>query len=227
MPEPKKGESEQDFVSRCVPIVMGEGADQEAALGKCYGIFRNANKALGTVDTMADAQKFNDSEAGKAEKDHAGERELKPGDGQPGSGTKIVPGEDGTPKAAPAGAAKSSVRLVRAFRLIQRSMVVARIVRVGKNLAVDPVELYEGTCEELEHTSDWHQAMQIAMDHLAETPDYYARLKEAGLMGEDDGHPPLEVVKDDEGAAMGRHGIGDIQAEEVKDDAATTLGNDN
>ncbi len=42
MPEPKAGESEGDFVARCVPIVIGEGLSQEQALGKCYGIYRNA-----------------------------------------------------------------------------------------------------------------------------------------------------------------------------------------
>lgn len=56
MPDPKEGESEQDFVSRCVPIVMDEGTTQDQALGKCYGIYRNARKAVGTVDTMADAE---------------------------------------------------------------------------------------------------------------------------------------------------------------------------
>lgn len=41
MPIPKSNETEQDFVSRCVPIVMGEGSTQEQALGKCYGMFRS------------------------------------------------------------------------------------------------------------------------------------------------------------------------------------------
>jgi hypothetical protein len=45
MPNPKSGESESEFVGRCVPIVMQEGADQQSALGKCYGIYRNAKKS--------------------------------------------------------------------------------------------------------------------------------------------------------------------------------------
>ena len=45
MPTPKPNESEQDFVSRCVPIVVGEGATQEQALGKCYGMY-SSHKAL-------------------------------------------------------------------------------------------------------------------------------------------------------------------------------------
>jgi hypothetical protein len=39
MPTPKEGESRNDFVSRCVPIVMDEGETQEAAVGKCEGIY--------------------------------------------------------------------------------------------------------------------------------------------------------------------------------------------
>lgn len=46
MPKPKPGESEKDYVARCVPVVMGEGATQEQALGKCYGMYKNAKKSL-------------------------------------------------------------------------------------------------------------------------------------------------------------------------------------
>lgn len=46
---------------------------------------------------------------------------------------------------------------------------------------VDPNELKIGTEVELEHTDDLGVAAKIAMDHLAEHPDYYTRLKAAGL----------------------------------------------
>lgn len=46
MPKPRSGESEGDFVARCVPIVMGEGSTQKQALGKCYGLYRNAKKEM-------------------------------------------------------------------------------------------------------------------------------------------------------------------------------------
>ena len=140
MPEPKSGESEQDFVSRCVPIVMHEGATQDQALGKCYGIYRNATKAVGTVDTMADAaetRKFNDSET--AAKDHAGERELQPGDGQPGSGKKIIPGDEGIPKAAD----KVLTRMQRIAGAVQKAMIMRAILKAGPRLKVDPVKVYE------------------------------------------------------------------------------------
>lgn len=45
----------------------------------------------------------------------------------------------------------------------------------------DPGDLKEGTVEEMEHTQDARIAQQIAMDHLAEDPDYYRKLSKAGL----------------------------------------------
>jgi len=41
---------------------------------------------------------------------------------------------------------------------------------------VDPDQLAQGIEVELEHTGDQDLAQQIAMDHLAEIPDYYTRL---------------------------------------------------
>lgn len=45
----------------------------------------------------------------------------------------------------------------------------------------NPVQLRIGTKHEMEHTSDRCVAMRIAMDHLAEDPNYYVKLKKAGL----------------------------------------------
>ena len=41
MPTVKSGESRNDFVTRCVPIVMGEGTDKDSAVGKCEGIYNS------------------------------------------------------------------------------------------------------------------------------------------------------------------------------------------
>jgi hypothetical protein len=38
--EPSSGESENDFISRCVPVLMGEGKTQDQALGACYGMWK-------------------------------------------------------------------------------------------------------------------------------------------------------------------------------------------
>ena len=38
-------------------------------------------------------------------------------------------------------------------------------------------ELERGTAVEKEHTKDYNVAREIALDHLAERPDYYERLE--------------------------------------------------
>jgi len=45
MPEVKKGESEQSYISRCIShCIKNEGLTQEQAAGKCYGMWRNKKK---------------------------------------------------------------------------------------------------------------------------------------------------------------------------------------
>jgi hypothetical protein len=50
-----------------------------------------------------------------------------------------------------------------------------------KNLDVDPNELRKGIEVEMEHTNDPVKAEEIALDHLAEDPEYYTKLDKAGL----------------------------------------------
>lgn len=50
-----------------------------------------------------------------------------------------------------------------------------------KNLDVDPNELRKGIEVEMEHTNDPVKAEEIALDHLAEDPQYYTKLDKAGL----------------------------------------------
>ena len=47
MPTPREGESRSDFVARCVPVAMGEGLDQDAAVGKCEGMYSSWLKEKG------------------------------------------------------------------------------------------------------------------------------------------------------------------------------------
>lgn len=44
MPSPKEEETKKKFVSRCIPIVIKEGADQDHAIAKCNGIWRQSLK---------------------------------------------------------------------------------------------------------------------------------------------------------------------------------------
>jgi hypothetical protein len=46
---------------------------------------------------------------------------------------------------------------------------------------IDPKELELGIEIEQEHTTDLAEAEKIARDHLAEDPEYYTKLKKAGL----------------------------------------------
>jgi hypothetical protein len=39
----KSGETEQEFVSRCIPIEIGYGKSAEVASGICYSIYQNRN----------------------------------------------------------------------------------------------------------------------------------------------------------------------------------------
>ena len=58
---------------------------------------------------------------------------------------------------------------------------------------VDPVELSLGQTVETEHTADPDIATEIALDHLSEDPNYYTKLKKAGLAKE------LDVVNSSSG----------------------------
>jgi hypothetical protein len=53
---------------------------------------------------------------------------------------------------------------------------------------VDPKELEKGIKVEHEHTDNDEEAKKVALDHLAELPDYYTRLKKM----EDEGKKELD-----------------------------------
>ena len=42
MPKPKKGETKNDFISRCIPIILEDGTtqNQKQAVAICYSIWR-------------------------------------------------------------------------------------------------------------------------------------------------------------------------------------------
>ena len=42
--KPKDGEGEQEFISRCIPVLIGEGKDQEQAAAICYGYWEDRVK---------------------------------------------------------------------------------------------------------------------------------------------------------------------------------------
>ena len=51
MPSINPNESEQKYISRCVKFVMEhENLSQKAALGKCYGMYKQHKKAKGNEE---------------------------------------------------------------------------------------------------------------------------------------------------------------------------------
>jgi len=55
---------------------------------------------------------------------------------------------------------------------------------IYESMQVDPKELEMGLEVEKEHTDDLEERRKIALDHLAEDPNYYSKLQQAGIMGE-------------------------------------------
>jgi hypothetical protein len=71
---------------------------------------------------------------------------------------------------------------------------LAQFHRVSKNYLMD--QLMKGISIETEHTSDYNVAMEIALDHLKENPNYYVLLNTAGLE-ESSGYIPSKKEKND------------------------------
>lgn len=56
MPMPHAGESEKDFVTRCVPIVIAEGTARDGAQAAaiCHSMYQNRNNTrLGAIEQVA------------------------------------------------------------------------------------------------------------------------------------------------------------------------------
>ncbi len=55
-PEPSGGESEQEFVSRCIPQMINEGKPQDQAAAICYSIFRNKISTEDAIEQVEEAE---------------------------------------------------------------------------------------------------------------------------------------------------------------------------
>ena len=56
MPKVKAGESQKDWMGRCMPVVKDEGATQEQAVGKCLGMYRHATEnVIEKIDKILEA----------------------------------------------------------------------------------------------------------------------------------------------------------------------------
>jgi hypothetical protein len=55
MPTPQKGETEDEYVKRCIPIVLHEDGDVEHidhAIAKCHGMYRQWKKKNRKADQV-------------------------------------------------------------------------------------------------------------------------------------------------------------------------------
>jgi len=46
MPLVKPGETEKEYISRCIPILMDEGKEQKQAIAICFSMYRRRNEDL-------------------------------------------------------------------------------------------------------------------------------------------------------------------------------------
>jgi len=53
MPKPKKRESESDYMSRCVPMLINEGKKKEQAVAICYSMYQENKKPKGKKEMSA------------------------------------------------------------------------------------------------------------------------------------------------------------------------------
>lgn len=65
MPKPKPNESEQEFMSRCIPMVEGEGKPHDQAVAQCISLWENRRKYMKNIIHKiykGEVKSFNDEE---------------------------------------------------------------------------------------------------------------------------------------------------------------------
>ncbi len=62
MPTPSKGESREDFVGRCIPILKKEGRDQKQSVAICYSMYDQHKKKAKAAEEAEAAKKKPDDE---------------------------------------------------------------------------------------------------------------------------------------------------------------------
>jgi hypothetical protein len=155
MPEPTKGESREDFVGRCVPAVMGEGVDQDAAVGKCEGIFdSHVAKAQGAVRKAIS--------------------EPKPAGPFTGATTAAQDGH----KHAYAVDASGNGKAAGSGHVHEIAGWLVGMTN-GHTHLLDRV--MQGAAVEKEHGMGAAERIKTAIDHLNEHPNYYRVLESVGL----------------------------------------------
>ncbi len=60
MPKPREGEEKQEYLSRCIPILKGEGHDQDQAVAICYSMWRQNTGKNENIDQIIDKYLVNE-----------------------------------------------------------------------------------------------------------------------------------------------------------------------
>lgn len=153
--KPKPNESEQDFVSRVIPELVNAGKPKEQAAAIAYSTYRDVKKARSV----------------------GGFESPEPGD-IPESEKKLLASVYAKERSKGTDKEKAAKIAWGAVHNSRKSMTDKS---AGQGV-IDPEELRMGTKEEMdEHNLTLEQGMKIAVDHLRRIPDYYTRLKDAGL----------------------------------------------
>jgi hypothetical protein len=203
MPQPRKDEKQNDYISRCLKEVLGEGKTKEQALGQCYGMWRQAHK---TNDAMNVAG-FESPEPGNLGEE--GKRLLAKVYAQCRKG-QTSPDKKKCAKIAWAAVEKAgfkhSVKDEAVFENIEKILdgecdcqnindetcietiidkfneTDAAEVKTDFKLNYPLDDILEGLNIELEHKDitggDLEETAKIVIAHLKERPDYYKKLKE-------------------------------------------------
>lgn len=85
-------------------------------------------------------------------------------------------------------------------------------------LNIDPKELALGIAQEHEHTGDDEKARQIALEHLAEIPDYYSRLSKMETVAKSSDHVEIQMRAID----MPTKAMGNLDTDQLSRDRTVT-----
>jgi hypothetical protein len=85
-------------------------------------------------------------------------------------------------------------------------------------LNIDPKELALGIAQEHEHTGDDEKARQIALEHLAEIPDYYSRLSKMETTAKTSDHVEIQMRQID----LPTKAMGNLDTDQLSRDRTVT-----
>ena len=68
MPKPRKNENQDAFIARCIPLLVGEGREQQQAIAICYSMWSEHDGKKGMHGDLMDDEDLNDKPKRKPRK---------------------------------------------------------------------------------------------------------------------------------------------------------------